>query len=111
MASRERASGRPIAQGRGATSPSTKVLLLGIFPRGFSAADPARAEIAQVNAVISSRADDQHVWYLDIGRAFLQPDGSISPAIMADSIHPTLLGYEIYQEQIWPTLNGLLSSP
>jgi lysophospholipase L1-like esterase len=93
------------------SSPGTKVLLLGIFPRAFSPADPLRAAIAQVNALIPPLADNQHVWYLDIGNAFLQPDGSISPAVMLDGVHPTLLGYEIWQQQIWPTLNVLDTGP
>ena len=84
--------------------PHTKVLLLGILPHGRTPADPFRAAVAEVNAVISTLDDGGHVRYLDIGSPFLQPDGSISTGVMADGLHPTLWGYQILTASIWEPL-------
>jgi lysophospholipase L1-like esterase/Ca2+-binding EF-hand superfamily protein len=85
-------------------SPRSKVLLLGILPRGFAATEPLRAGIAQVNTALSSLDDGHRVHYLDIGSHFLQPDGSILAAVLSDGLHPTLMGYEILTAAIWEPL-------
>src|SRR5207248_434200 len=38
--------------------PQTKVLLLGVFPRGEQPDDPSRAKLAAVNETIAARADE-----------------------------------------------------
>ena len=91
--------------------PQTRVLLLGILPRGPDAFDPFRPVIAETNANLARLADGARVRYLDIGSRFLLSDGSLSPAVMADYLHPTLLGYQIYASSIWTPLNNLLSEP
>jgi lysophospholipase L1-like esterase len=77
--------------------PSTKVLLLAVFPRGQETAHEARAKIKQINEAIA-RLDDggKTVRYLDIGDKFLQPDGTISKDIMPDYLHLSKQGYEIW---------------
>jgi lysophospholipase L1-like esterase len=89
-------------------SPGTKVLLLGILPCGPKPGTRQRAAIDQVNASISRLADNS-VSYLDVGRRFLQPDGTISPIVMADYVHPTEAGYQIFAGAIRNTLRGLLT--
>jgi lysophospholipase L1-like esterase len=97
-----------IVDGIVAESPHTKILLLGILPRGFSPADPLRAEIAQVNASLASLDDGKQVHFLDIGHNFLQSDGAISPAVMADGLHPTQYGYQIMTASIWQPIVDLI---
>jgi lysophospholipase L1-like esterase len=89
-------------------SPGTRVLLLGILPCGPRPGTTARARIEQVNAAISRLADDS-VTYLDIGRRFLQRDGTISTTVLADYVHPTPAGYQIFAAAIRGPLRGLLS--
>ena len=98
-----------VVDGIKAVSPGTRILLLGVFPRGFSPADPVRGEIAQVNAEMALLADGRRVVYRDIGGAFLSPDGSISPAVMADGVHPTAYGYQLWTAAMWPTLAPMLA--
>ena len=44
----------------------------------------------------------------DIGEAFLEKDGSMSPEIMADFLHPTEKGYAVFAEQLNAILKPLL---
>lgn len=88
--------------------PATKILLLAIFPRGAGADDEARRINDKVNAIIAGYADNRHVYYLDIGKSFLQPDGTLSKEIMPDLLHPNRKGYEIWAAAMAPTLNQLL---
>ena len=87
--------------------PGAKILLLGIFPRS-APDDPVRAEIAEINSIISRLHDNQRVFYKDIGAIFLGPDGKISPEIMSDALHPTTKGYELWAEAIKEPLSDLL---
>ena len=56
--------------------PDSKVLLLGIFPRG-ALGDLQRAQVALVNTVIAKLDDGKMVRYLDIGSKFLEADGTL----------------------------------
>jgi len=88
--------------------PDAKLLLLGIFPRGKTADDPWRPGIKQVNAAISKLDDGQHIYYMDIGDKFLEPDGSISADVMSDALHPTEKGYTIWADAVLPKIKELL---
>jgi lysophospholipase L1-like esterase len=91
-------------------SPTTKVLLLGIFPRGEKPGNNLRKKIAQVNTIIAKLDDGgKTVKYLDIGPKFLQGDGSIRKDIMPDFLHLNPRGYEIWAEAITPTLKEMLN--
>ena len=48
---------------------------------------------------------------LDIGKAFLNADGTISPDIMPDYLHLTAKGYRIWADAMEPTLWKLLDEP
>jgi lysophospholipase L1-like esterase len=87
--------------------PTSKVLLLGILPRG-AADDPRRGRVANVNRMIAGLDDHgAHVRYLDMGPRFVQGDGSISPSVMADYLHPTENGYQIWADTMRPVLESL----
>jgi lysophospholipase L1-like esterase/Ca2+-binding EF-hand superfamily protein len=87
--------------------PQTQILLLGLLPRGQSPFDPFRAEIAQVNRLIAELEGDG-VTFLDFGDAFLRRNGTISPLIMPDYLHPSQLGYQIYTIYTWQAIVALL---
>jgi len=92
--------------------PDTKILLLGIFPRGMDPKDPKvavlRQRIKDINAQIASLDDGQHVKYLDIGDKFLQPDGTLPKDIMPDALHPDAKGYQIWADAVGPTLAEMM---
>src|SRR4029079_10111530 len=89
-------------------SPSTKILLLAIFPRGQQP-DATRAKVSEVNRRIARLDDRDDVTFLDIGAKFLEPDGHISPEVMYDYLHPTAQGYPIWPAPVAPTLERLLA--
>ena len=87
--------------------PDTKVLVLGIFPRGqtFSA---QRGKILQVNQALAKLADGKMIHYLDFGPQLIESDGSIAKSVMPDYLHLSEGGYEIWAEAIEPKLKGWL---
>jgi len=84
--------------------PSTKVLLLAIFPRG-ELPDERRTMLAHASELAAARAvDDERVFYLDIGDSFLTEDGALPAALMPDFLHPNEAGYRVWAEAMEPTL-------
>ena len=79
--------------------PGTKVLLLGIFPRGENF-NPQRGKITQINQVLPKLADEQNVFYMDIGHHFLELDGHLPANIMPDYLHLSAKGYELWAKAI-----------
>jgi lysophospholipase L1-like esterase len=71
----------------------SKILLLGILPRGASIKDEINGAIRQTNAKLATLADPKQVFFLDVGDKLIEPDGSISPAVMPDKLHVAGPGY------------------
>jgi lysophospholipase L1-like esterase len=91
-------------------SPDSKILLLGIFPRGRSATDPMRMKVADATSQFKSLADDKHVWFKDIGFAFTYRNGDLKTTIMPDLLHLSPGGYELWSKAILPDVKRLLDS-
>jgi lysophospholipase L1-like esterase len=89
-------------------SPKTKVLLLGVFPRGEKP-NPMRDKLKEVNKTIAKLDDGgKTVKYLDIGAKFVQPDGTISKDIMYDFLHLTEKGYRIWADAVQGPIKELM---
>ena len=88
--------------------PETKVLLLGIFPRGATSEDKLRKLNVAINERIRKLADDKHVHYLDISDTFLDDDGTLPKEIMPDLLHPNTKGYEMWAAAMEPLLAELM---
>jgi N-acetylglucosamine-6-sulfatase len=88
-------------------SPETRVLLLGIFPRGTTPWDPGRINNQGINQRIRRFADGDRVRYLDVGNAFLEPDGTVSREVMPDALHLSAEGYRRWAKAMEPTLREL----
>ncbi|HTU32237.1 MAG TPA: hypothetical protein VMF66_00380, partial [Candidatus Acidoferrum sp.] len=53
------------------------------------------------NALLAQRfGNNPEVTYLDIGKQFLSPDGSLSPEIMPDGTHPSDRGYQFWADAL-----------
>src|SRR5882672_4053610 len=80
--------------------PDAKILLLAIFPRA-TPADPVRDKIAEINQIVTKLDDQQHVFYMDIGRKFLDEKGVfLADSFRADNLHPQAKGYDIWGEAV-----------
>lgn len=80
--------------------PKAKVLLFNVFPCGEKADDKGRAWVASVNDLIRKLDDGRQVAYVRLWDEFLEPDGSISRAVMSDYLHPTAEGYAIWARRL-----------
>lgn len=88
--------------------PQARILLLGLWPRGGAADSPYRTEIAEVNRRISTCADGRSIVYADIGRVLLDRDGTLSPEIAPDRLHPSTEGYARLAPRLGAEIDRLL---
>ena len=97
--------------------PMTKILLLGVFPRGrfvtkelIEKTDRVQVDprIDRINERIIKLDDGKMVKYLDIGGVFLDADGQIPKSLMPDYLHLSESGYRKWAEAMEPTLEGLM---
>lgn len=91
--------------------PETKILLLGIFPRGATAADPMRRAVADATAQFKSLADGTSVFFEDESKIFMTRSGDLWKNIMPDYLHPNGFGYDLWARVMEPTLKRLLAEP
>ncbi len=92
----------------GKKMPETKVLLLGIFPRGATKDDKMRQQNIATNNLISGFADGKRVHYMDIGNTFLKPDGTLPKEIMPDLLHLNAQGYQMWADAIASKVKELM---
>lgn len=90
-------------------SPSTRILLLAIFPRGEKP-NPARDVVGEINTRLAKLEGRHGITYLDIGHVFLGPGGTIARDVMGDFLHPTAKGYNLWADAMAPTLQRLLAA-
>ena len=88
--------------------PQAKVLLLGIFPRNANDNAPVRETIGEINFELEKLADNEQVFYMDIGDEFLTADGTLTTEVMGDGLHPTAMGYQIWADAIMPAVQDLM---
>ncbi len=84
-----------------AKSPASRLVVMGVFPRGGSPADPKRPLHRKLNELLAaSLAGRSQVTFLDIGNKFLEPDGSLSRDMFFDGTHPADKGYAIWGQAL-----------
>lgn len=118
------AADRKIVELIKAKIPETKVLLLGIFPRGArkdkqgvitpeaaTEADRRLAIIKAANLELAKLDDGKTVRYLDIGDQFLGQDGKIPFTLMPDQLHPNAAGYQLWADAMQKLLTEMLTPP
>ncbi|MFA5291531.1 MAG: GDSL-type esterase/lipase family protein [Phycisphaerae bacterium] len=95
--------------------PNTKILVLGIFPRGDARQrkDKALLEASYnpqwekndtANKIISKVADNKTIYYLNINKKFLTKKGKLTRDIMPDLLHLNQKGYEIWAKAMEPMI-------
>jgi lysophospholipase L1-like esterase len=89
--------------------PQTRVLLLGVLPRGARADDKFRDKIKEVNRRAAKLDADQQLRYLDAGARLLDKDGTLPSDVMKpDAVHLTAKGYQVLAEAVAPALGEML---
>jgi lysophospholipase L1-like esterase len=90
--------------------PAAKILILAVFPRGHLPTDGLRVKNDAVNAIIATYADNQKIFFKDISKIFLDPDGKLERQIMPDFLHPNADSYALWADAIVPDIKALLGS-
>lgn len=85
-------------------TPESKIIVLGILPRGESALDAMRLNNVAVNQHLRRLDDGQHVFFHDLSSVFLESDGSLSREIMPDLLHLSPTAYHRWAEALVPLL-------
>lgn len=99
--------------------PTTKILVLRIFPRGgdgetgvsppaFNSSAHCRETCRRAGELTARLADGKQVFWLDVNHVFLRLDGSINTDLMWDLLHPGPAGAEAWAQAIEPTLARLM---
>jgi beta-glucosidase len=90
-------------------TPASRVLLLGILPRGPSINDEPNGRIRQTNVLLANLADQKQVFFLDVGSGLVERDGAILKEVMPDRLHVAGPGYTRWMEAMGPVLDHLLT--
>jgi lysophospholipase L1-like esterase len=101
--------------------PETKILVLGVFPRGprdtkgnpitQAHIDEAARRMQTIDAVNRDLArldDGKTIRFLNINPVFLGQDGRIPHSIMPDQLHPGAAGYQLWADAMQPLLESML---
>lgn len=93
--------------------PKARIVLHPIFPRGWDTPESRkshekeRANNEKANALIRSFADGKDVIWIDFNAKWT-PDGwGVPKELMADAIHPTDAGYDLWMSELIPTVDRL----
>ncbi len=89
-------------------SPKTRVLLLGVLPRGAEPLGGHRMRIRAINTELAKLDGNAGVTYLDIGPKLLDQDGKFLAGVAPDNLHLSEAGYRLWAEAMEPTLVKLL---
>jgi beta-glucosidase len=101
--------------------PNTKILVLGIFPRGsveqrkgetYYETAPYNdqwAKIDRINKLTSRIADNKMIYYLNINKVFLNEKGEVTRKALPDLLHPGEKGFQLWAQAMEPTVKKLLS--
>lgn len=88
--------------------PNSKILLNAVFPFDQTPSSENRSKVKKLNQIIAKLGNNNSIFFKDYGPLLLQKDGSISPDIMADFLHPTPKGYQIWADAMTPDIQTLL---
>lgn len=76
--------------------------------RGTIPAAKLNKKVAEINAILANLDDGKTVFYKDIGKEFLDPNGGLSGEIMPDYLHLSAKGYDIWGKAIKSDIEKLV---
>lgn len=87
-------------------SPASRVLIVGILPRGLKPS-PLRDANARVNELIGRCADGKTTFTIDVAPVLLNAAGKFTSAVSPDEVHLTSAGYTMLAQALEPTIRKL----
>lgn len=87
--------------------PSSKILLMAIFPRSKKPTQQLRMLVDGTNQLIQQYADGDSIIWNDINHHFLDVKGILQETIMPDFLHLTAKQYQVWAEEIEPLVQAL----
>jgi len=90
-------------------APASTIVLTAIFPRNDNPA--VVPTIERINANLAKMADGKSVRFLDVNLRLADAHGVLFEGMMADGLHPSLKGYEVWAAGLKPILAELLGPP
>jgi lysophospholipase L1-like esterase len=84
--------------------PESKILLLPVFVHGRAGEHPAKTSRYMIfnDSLLPALADGKVVFWHDINRDFLTPEGTIPDGLLCDGLHLTTHGYCIWRDSVLP---------
>lgn len=92
-------------------SPDSRILLVSILPRGPDPSDLWRQMGVEVNALLVTCADTNHVMLSDPGSKLLDGKGQLSRSLAGDFLHPTSDGYAVLSNFLYVDIHQILDVP
>jgi lysophospholipase L1-like esterase len=90
-------------------APAATIVLTAVFPRNDNPA--VVPTIARINANLAKMADGTSIRFLDVNAKLADAEGTLFEGMMADGLHPSLRGYEVWADGLKPILRELLGPP
>ncbi|MDU0354457.1 platelet-activating factor acetylhydrolase IB subunit [Paraglaciecola aquimarina] len=87
---------------------ASKILLLATFPRSKSLKAPMRKRVNAANKLCERLADQQYIFWLDIGQHFLTDDGTVLDTVMPDFLHLAPAQYQVWAEAMQQQIHDLM---
>ena len=87
-----------------AAQPNARIIVMGLPPRGLTAADPMRARIAKINEGLKAFANGENVFYVDCNDQLVDSAGNLHSDISPDQIHFTAKAYDIWAKALLDVL-------
>jgi beta-glucosidase len=87
--------------------PATRVLVLGLLPRGPKWIEHERRDIIAINRRLAALEDGRHVRFLDAGGAFLDASGRIRADLLPD-VHLSAEGYRALADLLRAAIGPLI---
>jgi beta-glucosidase len=88
--------------------PTTKILVLAVFPRDAAITGDLRKINDELNSLLPSLADNKRIFVKNINAAFLDKTGHLDEKIMPDLLHPNETGYDIWAKNLVPEIKQLM---
>ena len=93
------------------TRGQTKIVVYGLLPRGGGVTDWGTVANRYVNQELKRGASARGYTYRDIGKKFLNKDGTVNTNLLYDRLHSGPKGFEVFTEDILKALKELKVPP